>query len=171
MRFMKEFAIAAMLVVCALLLTGCFAVDVIGAMMLAGGDDEVSKEEVFASVSDNAEALSSFPYDEMPRGDDSEKKQFIRNHLGEDTIVKSVHRYDSNTLDFYCGGKGNVTSSVYSGFYHSEDNEPSALEFEGEAVFTETEDGKFEWSNEDGQRQFLAERIQPNWFYYRMIWG
>ena len=40
MRFMKEFAIAAMLVVCTLLLTGCFAVDVIGGMMLAGGDDE-----------------------------------------------------------------------------------------------------------------------------------
>ena len=42
MRFMKEFAIAAMLVICTLLLTGCFAVDVIGGMMLAGGDDEVS---------------------------------------------------------------------------------------------------------------------------------
>ena len=83
MRFMKGFAIAAMLAVCALLLTGCFAVDVIGGMMLAGGDDEVSKEEVFAYVSDNAEALSSFPYDEMPRGDDSAKEQFIRDHLSQ----------------------------------------------------------------------------------------
>lgn len=171
MRFMKCLAIAAMLAVCALLMTGCFAADVIGGMMLAGGDDEVPKDEVFAYVSDHAEALSGFPYDEMPKNDDSEKKQFIRDYLGEDTIVKSVQRYDSNTLNFYCGGKGNAVSSVYSGFYHSEDNEPSALRFEGEAVFTETEEGKFEWSSADGQHQFLAERIQPNWFYYRMIWG
>lgn len=166
MRFLKKFA---KWTIGAILLVSCIAAILLGTFFLKS-NDEVSQKKVFAYVNGHAEALAAFPYREMPR-DDDQKRQFIRDQLGEDTIVKGVHCCDSNTLAFYCGGRGNVSGSVYSGFYYSADDAPNALEFEKETTFTEIGEGKFEWASADGQKQFRTERIQPNWFYYRMIWN
>ncbi len=153
----RRFLLIATAILC-MLLCGCSILD-----------DEVPKSKIIAYVTDHAAELESFPYKEMP-GNDSEAEAYIKEHLGIDTIVKDVYRSSSDILKFYCGGTGIVTSSTYSGFYYSKDDIPYAFEFSKEAVFVQNGE-KYEWKSDDGQRQFLTERIQPYWFYYYMVWN
>lgn len=165
---MKRIMIAILLLFCCLLLSGCM---LIGAMILGGGNDSVSKEKVFEYVRENTEALSAFPYDAYRRNTNDEAKEFfIHDALGTDTIVKDVYRYNPSVLEFYCGGTGNVTSSTSGGFYYSREDMPYAFEFESEAQFTQISDDVYEWKSEDRQKAVYTERIQTNWFWYRQIW-
>ncbi len=147
----------------------------LGCMLLAGCgfmDDSESKETIFQYVTEHSESLRAFPYPPfITWRSDEKKEEYIKDRLGEDTIVKGVYRYSPDILDFYCGGTGIVSASTYSGFYYSEKDIPNALAFESEAQFTQTGDGVYGWESEDGQRECIAERIQPNWFYYFLRWN
>ena len=153
----------------AISLSGCGAPS---ALILSGGDDSVPKDKVKEYVAEHVEKLSAFPYEAYLETKDDSKagKQFIRDALGRDTIVRSVYRYQDGVVDFYCGGAGNVSASIYSGFFYSENDEPHAFEFENEAQFMQTSDGVYEWESPDSRHAFYAERILPGWFYYRMRW-
>ena len=154
----------------ALTLTGCIG------LFIALNDDRVPRDEIFSYVNTNYELLETFPYDELEEikyaSDDSETKEqkkdaFIKKHLGDDTIVKSVYAYNENILDFYCGGTGMLKHSSYSGFYFSKEDIPFAFEF-GDVALTETESDVFEW--EDKRHNVHVEKIRDNWWYYLLEW-
>ena len=130
-------------------------------------DDVVSKDRIFEYVSQNHEILESIANDEIP-SKDAEEKKFIRDRLGNQTIVKSIYKYNDNNIDFYCGGTGLVTGSTYSGFYYSADDTPFALDFPTNEL-VETSFGVYEWKNDTGEA-ITTERIMTNWFYYYMEW-
>ena len=133
-------------------------------------NDDVSPKAIFQYVEAHHDELEAFPYSAM-QGNDAARTAYIRHYLGEDTIVKDVYRYNDGVLQFDCGGTGIVASSTYSGFYYSADDLPFAFEFSNEAVFRETQEGRFEWKNERGNRAIVTERILPHWFYYHMLWS
>lgn len=156
-KIMKRSMLVLMLAAC-LFFSGC-------------SDDSVQKETIFEYVVKNINVLSAFPYSIYKSSTNYETEiPFIQDVLGQDTIVKSVYQYDSSILGFYCGGTGIVTSSTYCGFYYSREDMPYAFEFESEAQFTQISDNVYEWQSEDRQRAVYTERIQPNWFWYQMIW-
>ena len=159
-----------LLLVCCLSLSGCM---LMGAMILGGDNDAVSKEEIYTYVAQNSEALGAFPYEAYQRDVNAGKSEaaVIAELLGQDTIIKSVVQYSPDVLQFYCGGSGNVTSSVYCGFYYSEKDTPCAFEFEREAQLTPTSEGAYEWRSADQQRAFVTERIEPKWFWYYQLWN
>lgn len=132
-------------------------------------DDRVYFEEVAKYVNENYKLLEAFPLTEMPSYDDT---GFIKEHLGRKTIVKQVSRawVNEGIIDFYCGGKGNASNSIYTGFYYSKNNEPFSLCFGQECTFTEVETGVFEWKNSDESHQSHIRRIRENWFYYYEIY-
>lgn len=149
-------------------LCGCSKL-MIFAMMSAAGDDEVSREKIIDYVLSHIEELNIIPFDEIPE-DRNEREHFLSAQLGDNTIAKDIYRYNENIVQFYCGGTGLSTNSTYSGFYYSADDTPYAMEFSSSAVFTQTDENTYEWSNSDGTHQFLTERIVPHWFYYYMKW-
>ena len=130
-------------------------------------NDDVSRERILEYVNNNHEILESITEDEIP-SDRSERKSWIVDRLGGQTIVRSVYRYNDNNIDFYCGGTGLATDSTYSGFYYSADDTPFALEFPSDEL-VETSAGVYEWKSNTGE-EIITERIIPNWFYYHMVW-
>ena len=155
----KAFAAAVSIILICALTAGCGLFN-----------DETSKKAIFQYVEAHHDELEAFPYSVMPRND-AARAAYIRRYLGGDTIVKSVYRYNDSVLEFYCGGTGIVTSSTYSGFYYSADDLPFAFEFSDEAVFRETQEGRYEWKNEKGNKAIVTERILPHWFYYHQLWS
>ena len=131
----------------------------------------VPEEEIAGYVSEHIDVLESFEYTTNRRfAGNEEELAFIRDALGQDTIVKSVYRYSPDILQFYCGGSGIVTSSVYCGFYCSAKDEPFAMEFREEAQFVQTSEGVYVWKSDDNEREIYTARILPNWFYYYQRW-
>jgi len=143
-------------ILCAISLSGC------GLFF----NDSVPRNKIFAYVNDNHELLEAFPYAEMPK-EPQEKKNYIINYLGKNTIVKSVYAFNENILRFTCGGSGLATGSTYTGFYFSKDDTPFALEFDGHELI-EIEPGIFEWQNEDGRHKIHIEKIRDHWYYFVM---
>jgi hypothetical protein len=101
---------------------------------------------------------------DKPEDLDQLQSDFIKKHLGRNTIVKGIYAQNENILEFYCGGSGLVTGSTSTGFYYSRDDTPFAMEFNCE--LTETSPGIFEWQNEDGSHRIYTEKIRDNWYYY-----
>ena len=130
-------------------------------------NDDASRDQIFEYVSKNHEILESIAKGRIP-SENAEEEALIRDRLGSRTIVKSIHRYNYNNVDFYCGGTGLATNSTYSGFYYSADDMPFALEFPSNAL-AEISPGVFEWKSGTGEA-ITTERIMPNWFYYYMEW-
>ena len=170
MNAMRKTLLVLLLFACCLSLSGCM---LMGAMILGGDSDAVSKEEIYTYVAKNSEALGTFPYEAYQMNVNAGKSEaaVIAAVLGQDTIVKSVDRCDLDVLQFYCGGSGNATSSTYCGFYYSEKDIPCAFEFEQEAQLTQTSEGAYEWRSADQQRAFATERIEPKWFWYYQMWN
>ena len=153
---MKKLVSAALIILFSFVICSCSTVN-----------DEVSKETIEEYVIHNQEKLNSFPESDMPI-EQNEQERFLRDVLGADTIVKKVYRYNNNILEFYCGGKGLITNSEYSGFYYSADNTPFAFEFPTSSL-KETSPGVFERENDSGE-SIITQRIIKNWFYYHIIW-
>ena len=170
MNTMRKTLLVLLLLACCFSLSGCM---LMGAMILGGDNDAVSKEEIYTYVAQNSEALSAFPYEAYQRDVNAGKSEaaVLTAVLGQNTIVKSVAQCDPDVLQFYCGGSGNVTSSAYCGFYYSEKDIPCAFEFEQEAQLTQTSEGAYEWRSADQQRAFVTERIVPKWFWYCQLWN
>ena len=142
-------------------------------------DESVSRDKIFSYVQANYIELEKFPYNEIKEfnslkpGKNMEMKseheeKVIREHLGDDTIVRSVYDYNEDILDFFCGGSGIVTSSVYTGFYFSKEDIPYTFEFD-DAKLTEIEEGVFEWDG--GGRKIHTEKIMDHWWYYEKVWS
>ncbi len=157
---MKKILIIAL---CIVILTGC------------SSDLYPSKETIFKYVNNNLSILEEITQDEIPKPALSEEnKNYVAQKLSDNSIVEKVYCFSvENSSDiifrFVCGGRGNVTSSIYVGFYYSPNNYPYAFQFEP-CPLEEIEDGVYYWENEDRSRRFYTERIQENWFYYEMTW-
>lgn len=136
-------------------------------------DTRESRDTIFTYVYDNYKQLESFPYNELikfGRWDDG-YETFIREYLGNDTIVKSIDAYSEDIIDFYCGGWGLSVGSFYTGFYFSSNDTPTVFEFGDGSELDEIETGVFYWQDETrSTRNIRTEKIRDNWYYYIMEW-
>lgn len=165
---MKKILVVLLLIACCLSCSGCM---LMAARVLGGSDDSVPKEVICEYVTTHIDKFDSFRYlTYQSAADEEAKTAYIKEILGEDTIVKKVSRFKPGILEFYCGGTGNVTASTYCGFYYSETDAPCAFEFQNEAKFMQPSEDVYEWESEDGEKAFYTERILPKWFYYHQKW-
>ena len=139
-------------------LSGCTLFNLLDAL----NDDSVPQEDIFEYVKENHETLKNFPYDEM-MASDLDEKDFIKQTLGKDTIVKGVWK-DNGVLRFSCGGSGlSIGDSTYCGFYFSENDSVYLGQFEGMELI-ETSPNVFE--GEGGRWTIRHEKIMDCWYYY-----
>ncbi len=163
-----------LLLTACMLLSGCEAVETLAGIgvfaVLNSINRETPKDEIFAYVADNYETLESLPLDTLPE-DYDEQKAFADSRL-EGSPVQSIGRErncEALVVDFSCEGAGNVTNSIYVGFYYSELDLPYPMVFDTETL-TETAPGVYQWENEDSSHQIYTERIREHWYYYRVQW-
>jgi hypothetical protein len=142
-------------------------------IFLVGCSSPESRETIFSYVNENYELLEKFPYDELNKLErwDDEYIEFIRNHLGNDTIVMSVYAWGEDIIAFSCLGWGLSVGAIYTGFYFSRNDTPFALDFGDGSNLEEIQPGVFYWQcDERSTRNIRTERIRDNWFYYLMEW-
>nr|WP_325239344.1 hypothetical protein [uncultured Oscillibacter sp.] len=69
-------------------------------------------------------------------------------------------------VEFITKGSGIGSSTVYEGFYYSEDDRP--IGFQGtEADFTKDESG-WSWEEENGDNHERTEKITARWYWFQM---
>lgn len=79
---------------------------------------------------------------------------------------------DGDCVDFYCGGMGFESGSMYVGFFYSKDNDMKAVWYAPslpERTLSPFGDGyiwKEEWTDEGGGNTYYVEKICENIFYY-----
>ena len=144
----------------------------------------ITCNKIVSYVNNNYEMLENFPYSEIekikfsndnPEIKKQKEEEFLKRHLGENTIVTSVYAYNENILQFYCGGSGFLDAGIYTGFYFSRDDTPYAFEFNN-LELVEVSPGVFEGQDENGAQQshgghrICTGKIRDKWYYYIQYW-
>ena len=141
--------------------------------VFSGCSSPESRDTIFSYVNDNHELLEIFPYDELKTLGrwDSEYIDFIKKHLGNDTIVVSIYAYSDDIIQFSCRGWGLSVGSIYTGFYFSRNDTPYAFEFGDGSNLKEIEPNTFYWQCEErSTRNIRTEKIRDNWYYFTQEW-
>ena len=135
-------------------LSGC-SERIAGAFMwflVTTDDDRAAKEDIFAFVSDNEDAL---------------RKAIADNDytaFAEHEIIKDVYA-NERVVDFYCGGYGLGAESAYVGFCYIPDNNITAVPgMPANGALIKPSGAGFFY--EEGDNRFYAERICENFYYY-----
>lgn len=113
----------------------------------------LSKSEIFSTVNENYNLIAND----------------IKNNTFDKTLqingIEDVKKHNE-AIEFYCGGKGNVASGVYYGFYYSNDSLPKvsfmSYLFYDESDLIKEKDG-FSCSEVD---YYYTEKIKNNFYYY-----
>jgi len=132
-----------------------------------------SRDTIFAYVNDTHELLEVFPYEELEELGrwDSAYSEFIKNHLGNETIVESIYAYNEDIIQFSCRGWGLSVGSIYTGFYFSRNDTPFAFEFGDGSDLEEIQTGVFYWQSEErSTRNIRTGKIRDNWYYFIQEW-
>ena len=120
--------------------------------LVANDDDRAAKEDIFAFVSDNEDAL---------------RKAIADNDytaFAEHEIIKDVYA-NERVVDFYCGGYGMGAESAYVGFCYIPDNNITAVPgMPANGDLIKPSGAGFVY--EEGDNRFYAERICENFYYY-----
>ena len=125
----------------------------ISLLIFALKDSYLSKEEIFDVVNKKYDVIMN----------DIEKDDFTKSDR-----IKGITgiKKDDGVIAFSCGGRGNVASGVYYGFYYTEDDSPK-VSFLGYVLYDE-EDLKPEGNGYcfDAYDYYYTEKIRDNFFYY-----
>ena len=122
--------------------------------LVVTGDDSADKEDVFAFVCENEEALLKA----IEVGDLSafENKGFLKGISTSKTAV-----------DFSCGGAGVGSGTSYVGFYYTPDNDMTAVWCAPPHPGSLIPSGEgFLWQEPDGDNRYYTEHICGNFYYY-----
>lgn len=120
--------------------------------LVTNDDDRAAKEDIFAFVSDNEDALRKAIADnDFTAFEDHE-------------IIKDVYA-NERVVDFYCGGYGLGAESAYVGFCYIPDNNITAVPgMPANGDLIKPSGAGFFY--EEGDNRFYAERICENFYYY-----
>lgn len=122
--------------------------------LVVTGDDSANKEDVFAFVCENKEALLKA----IENGDLSafENAGFIQDIDADETIV-----------DFSCGGAGVGSGTSYVGFFYTPGHDMTAVWCAPSSpnVMIPTSTG-YEWQEPNGDNRYYVEHICGNFYYY-----
>lgn len=149
--------ICVLLVLCMLFsLTGCS--EMIGSayflFLIATGDDSADKEDVFAFVCEEEDAL-------LKAIDDRDFSAFENKGF-----IQSIDA-GTNVVDFSCGGAGVGSGTSYVGFYYTPDNDMAAVWCAPSSASSLTPSGNgFEWKEPNGDNRYYTEHICGNFYYY-----
>ena len=120
--------------------------------LVANDDDRAAKEDIFAFVSDNEDAL---------------RKAIVDNDytaFAEHEIIKDVYA-NERVVDFYCGGYGLGAESAYVGFCYIPDNNITAVPgMPVNGALIKPSGAGFVY--EESDNRFYAEQICENFYYY-----
>lgn len=108
-----------------------------------------------------------------------EKEERIRNCIetGDYTSIENNKpikeiNFENNCVDFYCGGMGVASGSMYVGFFYSKEDDIKAVWCAPslpEHTLIPCDDGyiwKEVWTDEGGDNTYYAEKICENIYYY-----
>ncbi len=136
-------------IVCLIIIFALFLL----AFRISFSDKYLTKEEIFELVNSKYDILA----------DDIQKDDFTKSNKIKG--ITEIERIDG-VIDFSCGGKGNVASGAYYGFYYTEDDLPK-VSFLGYVSYDE-EDLKPEGNGYcyDAYDYYYTEKITDNFYYY-----
>lgn len=120
--------------------------------LVTNDDDRAAKEDIFAFVSDNEDALRKAIADnDFTAFEDHE-------------IIKDVYA-NERVVDFYCGGYGMGSATAYVGFCYISDNDISAVpHMPDDGNLINPSGAGFVY--QQGDNCCYAERICENFYYY-----
>ena len=147
-----------LLLVLNMLLSLCGCADILGGAvflaLIAAGDDRADKDEVFEFVCENEEELLKAVENEDYSA--LENQGFIKDIDADETVV-----------DFSCGGAGVGSGTFYVGFYHTPDDDMTAVWCAPTSAGALTPSGNgFEWQEPNGDNRYYTEHICGNFYYY-----
>ncbi len=117
-------------------------------------DDRADKDEIFAFVSENEEALREAV--ESKDYSDFENKG----------IVQDINP-DEECIEFSCGGAGMGPSTAYTGFYYTPNNDMSAVWCAPPSEdFLKKSGNGYAWEESGTDNRYYTEKICENFYYY-----
>lgn len=128
-------------------------------LLLDGCEDRAAKEDILSFVLEKEESILNC----IETGDYTALE-------GQKPIVEISA--DDDCTDFYCGGSGFASGSMYVGFFYTKEDDMKAIWCAPslpEHTLTPCDNGyiwKEVWTDEGGDNTYYVEKIVENIFYY-----
>ena len=124
-------------------------------------------DEVASYVRENQKALQDITGKEVPPALSKDNKKFVKDLLGNNTIVKRISD-EKSIIVFTCGTSGGTLGYEKTGFYYSEKDNFDGLEF-FDLPFKESGNERI-YDAGDGESYLRTVKITDHWYYFHLRW-